>query len=518
MEKKEADFKEFTNDKLSILNNKEENKKNEITENEENIDNKENNEIHENNEKQENNKIEGDNKIEKNSNLIKNEKDKSDLRPPSEKSETTSKIIIQSVYIQDSSSDIHINKNETDSTILNESNFSLILKINDDYINKGKTLFKKSSSYKIIEIIKVLAGNKGSDFFKNTSKGIYISGGINKSLKIYDEYFEKKLEIKMKDWVYDTIERYSNEENEITLLSCCNNYIINTKINLENFEYRFFMLGMLDLTIHSFIKLEKENDYITFGGKGIFEFINFFEEKIGIKSTLKVCDGNYRGGIKINKVLYAFTSNSNVPNGEDKLIIYNTKSKAIVQTIEKYSFIVSLNGLCVIDSEISENNKILLCACKKYNSQQQNGILLINLEINDDDLKLENCFYDTNDFEVNCFCQICNVENNNIIGEDITKRENIKIYKTMFVLVGGFDRGKGGGMIKLYRLIKDDKSNCEKLEYLQDIEFEMDDNFSGFQNSISCMTQSNLTGNIIVTIWDENTYLLKPPNIDFYLK
>jgi len=138
---------------------------------------------------------------------------------------------------------------------------------------------------------------------------------------------------------------------------------------------------------------------------------------------LKVCDENYRGGIQINKVLYEFTSNSNISNGEDKLIIYNIRSKPIVQTIEEYSFIASSNGLCLIDSEINKDNKILLCACKKYNSQQQNGILLINLEINDD-LKLEKFFYDTNDFEVNCFCQICNVENNNIIGEDIIKREN----------------------------------------------------------------------------------------------
>ena len=46
---------------------------------------------------------------------------------------------------------------------------------------------------------------------------------------------------------------------------------------------------------------------------------------------------------------------------------------------------------------------------------------------------------------------------------------------------------------------------------------EINDNFNGFENSISCITQSNITGNIIVTCWDGNTYLLNPPNIDFYL-
>ena len=225
----------------------------------------------------------------------------------------------------------------------------------------------------------------------------------------------------MKDWIYDTIEISSDKENEIKLISCCSNYIINTIINLENFTYKYNIYGISELVIHSIIKLENENSYITIGANGIYKFTNQLEKYNN--NSLKVYDENYRGGIQINKVLYAFTSNSNISNGEDKLIIYNIRSKAIVQTIEEYSFIVSSNGLCLIDSEINKDNKILLCACKKYNSQQQNGILLINLEINDD-LKFEKFFYDTNDFEVNCFCQICNVENNNIIGEDIIKREN----------------------------------------------------------------------------------------------
>ena len=133
--------------------------------------------------------------------------------------QSSSNIIVQSVYIQDSSSAINIDKNKTDSTITNENDISLSLKINEDYINKAKNLFKKSSSYKIIEIIKVLDENDKLDFFKNTSKGIYISGGYNKRLKIYNEYFEKKLEIEMNDWIYDTIEINTKEENEIKFLN-----------------------------------------------------------------------------------------------------------------------------------------------------------------------------------------------------------------------------------------------------------------------------------------------------------
>ena len=51
------------------------------------------------------------------------------------------------------------------------------------------------------------------------------------------------------------------------------------------------------------------------------------------------------------------------------------------------------------------NNKILLCACRKYNPQQKNGILLIKLEPNNNN-KFEEIFYGTEYFQVNCFCQI----------------------------------------------------------------------------------------------------------------
>ena len=319
----------------------------------------------------------------------------------------------------------------------------------------------------------------------------------------------------MKDWVYDTIEIDEAKENEIKLLSCCNRNIINNIINLENFKYKRQNFEFPKETIQSIFKLGKER-FIIIGVTGIYLVEGLAFHKTISKKGIKINNKNYRGGIQINKFLFAFTSNSNFPNGEDKLIIYNINKKAIVQNIEEYSFIVSSNGLCLIDNKIDENNKILLCACKKYILQQKNGILLINLEINDDDLKFQKIFYDTDDFEVNCFCQICNVENSNVIGENITQKENIKIYKTEFVLVGGFEGGKGEGIIKLFKIIKN--SNCEKLEFLQDIEFEVNDNFKGFENSISCITQSNLTGNIIVTCLDGNTYLLNPPNIDFYLK
>ena len=60
--------------------------------------------------------------------------------------------------------------------------------------------------------------------------------------------------------------------------------------------------------------------------------------------------------------------------------------------------------------EIKNNNKILLCACKKYNKDTKNGILLINPNLGDNK-RMENEFYETYNFEVYCFCQIFNFEN-----------------------------------------------------------------------------------------------------------
>ena len=407
---------------------------------------------------------------------------------------------------------INFNNNKTDLTenVKGIEETENLLSIDTGYIDKGKSLFKKSSKYKIVEVSQKIGNHQMSDLVKNIGKGRYLSVGTNKKMRIYDEYFEKKLEIDVMDWVYDIIEIKSDNENEIKLLLCCNNNILNFIINSENFKYKYSKYKITSLTNKSVLK--SKNGFIILGDNGIHNLNNLFEENNGYISRKEISKDNYRGGIQITENLYAFTSNSIEPNGKDILIIYNAKTNAIVKSIEEYSFIVSSNGLCLIDTNSNQNNKMLLCACKKYVPQQKNGILLIQLEFNNRNNIYQEVFYDTEYFQVNCFCQICDVVNENAIGDDITQKENIKINKTNFVLVGGYDEGKGEGVIKLYEI----KEN--KLIFLQDIEFEYDENFQGFDNSVSCITQSNITGNILVTCWDGNVYLLNPPNVDFYLK
>ena len=130
--------------------------------------------------------------------------------------------------------------------------------------------------------------------------------------------------------------------------------------------------------------------------KGLFEqitlFENIFEENIYIIN-----------GIKINENLVAFSSNSIFNTGKDKLFIYNLDKKEIIQEIKYYSFINSINGLCLmnLNKELFSHDKILLCACKKYASYQKNGILLVEPPLKDG-----NQFYYEfikTDFEVSCF-------------------------------------------------------------------------------------------------------------------
>ena len=91
--------------------------------------------------------------------------------------------------------------------------------------------------------------------------------------------------------------------------------------------------------------------------------------------------------------------------------------------------------------------------------------------------------------------------NENSIDEDITFEENIKKEKTDYILVGGYDNEKMEGMIKLYKLVYNKKNDI----------------FYGFENAISCIIQSEITGNIITSCWDGKVLLFTPPNIDFYL-
>ena len=158
----------------------------------------------------------------------------------------------------------------------------------------------------------------------------------------------------------------------------------------------------------------------------------------------------------------------------------------------------------------------MLCACEA--KDKKNGFLVLNMNLEKDNNEFfEEFFCETEGFEPCCFCQILNVENNNSINEEIYNEENINIEYTEYFLVGGFDPDKRIGCIKLYKLVYDKDTNKVKIKFLVDIITENNDDFSGFDMNISCITQSKITGNFIINCWDDSVHLFKPQNLKFFL-
>ena len=98
-----------------------------------------------------------------------------------------------------------------------------------------------------------------------------------------------------------------------------------------------------------------------------------------------------------------------------------------------------------------------------------------------------------------------------LINESYILEDSIKIKETDYFLVGGFDKKRKQGMIKLY------KNKKISIEYIQDIKL-FDRDFKGFKGPISCITQSKKNGNLLITCWYGNVYLVNKPDILFYLE
>ena len=278
--------------------------------------------------------------------------------------------------------------------------------------------------------------------------------------------------------------------------------IIKDQNNIENITKGTFSVCF---------QMGEANDIYVLGGeKGIWQL-----GKMSLEDA-------YMGGIKINDNIIALTSNRILPNGENKIIFYDiNKAKFLEKTgiikeikNEIYSFTISTNSLAKMkmyklnEDEMHKLNECdreyLLCGCKKYNSKQSNGILLIELKSNNEFNEVD--FKDTEDFEVYCFCPISMTLKNS--------DNHVELYPTNYFFVGGFEESKKRGAIKLFRLKEND--NKTKIEFLQDIIFEQNNEYK-FDMNVSCIIQSKFTGEILVTCWNGNIYKFSAPNIIYYL-
>lgn len=440
----------------------------------------------------------------------------------------------------------NINSNSTNNSIITKEPIKeqIIESIEDekkeeydhDYLNTIiNELLSKENKYQIISFNSNIKSNKkAKEFLVEAKNGIFISAGIDNELYLFNS--EEKIKIieikeekvqnndnKEKQVETKTQNKYNEKEKEVDILMPLKIYennkdnenekfklIICTKIGLismeiktKDFSYRQEQIKIAMAKQDASYKriscstyLEIDNDHYIIGGEeGIFKIF----QKESDKKVIKIIEGAYIGGIKIDDKNIAFTSNSALPNGDNKLIIYKIESDSIIKEIEikGHSFTISRNSLVLMKN--MKNNKILLCGCKKYLNYQKNGILIIYLQKN----SYKEEFYDTEDFEVYCFLPIT------------YKKEDKEVFHTDYFLVGGFCQKKNQGMIKLYKIIKNVSENRISIEFKQDITFPND--FSGFERNVSCITQSKNNENLFVTCWDGNIYKFTPPNIGYYL-
>ena len=404
-----------------------------------------------------------------------------------------------------------------DESYKNKEYIDIIENIKKEEKNKEEDKKGEYLAQKIIQFEKIIGNHKGiknyysAELIKELSNGCFISAGTDNVLKIYTRDFEpnKNLsEIKLiNDWTYSICQRsqsIKHSDSKIEFITCSNKEVYLFKVDFIDGNIKPQRYELPDITCVNCIEMEP-NHFAMIGLNGGLYFFELFNEVEEVKN-ITISRKTLRGGIRIKDNLIALTSNKVAHNGEDKLIFFNSQSidnNKISHEITDYSFTFNTNGLALMPREnVDVDNKILICACTKYLPDQRNGILLVNPQL-DDKEDVKNPFYDTGDFEVHCICPILEIAD-----------EECK--DTEFFLVGGFDNEKYIGKIKLFKVIYSNKAFNTKIEYLQDIEFEINDDFEGFQGPLSCIIQSS-NGNILATCYDGNVYKLSSPDLSFYM-
>lgn len=431
-------------------------------------------------------------------------------------------------YLDDKSIYLNINNSEVDKELktnllkqenvnLHDNNDSSIIVESCYFLNSTNSFFQEETEnflttvennefreLKILEFIKIIGKHDNSaKFIREIQNGYLISCGEDNKLIIYSPEFSK---IKEKTFNYSINNIYEAKRinNNWQILVSSNEKTILIRINDNNFKFNSYK----DNKISTLYFDTNDEYYIVHYNAGCYIISELFSKYNYFQKDMSIDNVSYRGSKSINKDYFALTSNCILPGGKDKLIIYNRKINIIKYQIDGYSFISSSNGLTLISKN---ENKILLCACKKYIKYQKNGILIINFNLKEEMIK--SSFLETEQLEVYCFCQIFILDkDSNYILED-----NIKTIGTEYFLVGGFDQKKKKGVIKLFKIIYNDKYFETKIEYIQDIQIVKNGEFKGFKGPVNDIIQLKKKCNILVSCMDGKIYLFKPPNIDYFL-
>ena len=358
--------------------------------------------------------------------------------------------------------------------------------------------------------------NKGIDFIEEYKSGFICGGTGYNFLELYDRNHQKIFkDINLEGNILNNI--VINEfNNDISIKACFDYRVLKydfkdniPKIEKNNFVYELDNKIYSSSSLSYFYEVYYNHSLIVNSNK-IVSII--YDSKITRVNKRFINIPSVKSIIKINDEILAFKSCDLYDINKNKIIFYDIKKfEEYPKVISGYSFIHTPYGLSVVGEDgPPPKNKILLCACKKYSEGQKNGILLINLQLSETDIKKNTFFYDTGDFEVYCFCPILIINYSEIIKNDFIYKE------TKYVLVGGYDSKKQKGSIKLFKLIFDNDSYKNEIEFLQDI----DDEYTQFNGPVTCIKQEkySLDKNILVTSWDGSISLFSGPNIDYYLK
>ena len=293
------------------------------------------------------------------------------------------------------------------------------------------------------------------------------------------------------------------------------------------------------LTTLNFNPIKKEKPGINILWSNIFETNNIFYlinglyenfHLINISTYYANINGNnlineilYFNGIQINEDIIVLTISSELIKQYNKIIFYNIKIKKVIKTIEEYSLSFNRNNLELIPGK-DINNKILLCGCNKIDDKK-NGILLLKIQFGDN-IDIKHYFQETKALQIYCFSPIIldsdTIEKYSVLllknyNKKINFCENNKdnIYKSNeYFLAGVYDKDKDKNLIKLFQIINEENNNIE-IKDLQEIIFNSEIDYCA---KIICINQSEKSREILVSCSDGKVYLLKAPNIDYYLE
>ena len=410
---------------------------------------------------------------------------------------TSSKIILDKTNIGNNPTDINQTVKQT-----NDSNHKLF----KDFIKEEPKNEEELEPYNF-QIIKILDIKKNDDeeesikFCLKLKCGFYLTCGTKKMI-LYSEDFKTLKDFNnIEDILYNITEKKSNNDQYIELIACYYRHIYLITIDTKN-KYKFNDKKYEVPNKKILFCVNIEDNYILAGINNAMNVFELFNDIIEQKKMFKLSNSSYITGKLIDSNYIALISNKILPDGENKMDIFDIKNNKLIDSIKDVPFNMSGCGITIM--EIESGNK-LLCPCKKYNSNEENAILIADLKI-EEDKKINYKKYSTDNFEPYCFCQIYLSQKNNMV----------EIWEpSIFFFVGGFDNDQRIGLIKLFKF-KEEK-NIDII-FLQDIEIETNKNeFYRFNNAVNNIIQSQNTGEFVMTTVDGSFCHLSRANLDIHI-